>query len=126
MKRIQVSLARPPKCKQLRNRSLSCDSTQSDANSGSPPALINPLGAHQYYPIVQREDQVRHEMKYYQDLWATQNQMVPQQLSSPFKYDNVVIDDKNNMNFFVVWVPVVWLPHNHNKDMSIDDSYRLV
>lgn len=100
----------------------------SDANSGSspPPALIPPIATHHFMPYLHREgDQVRHQMKYYQDMWAAQNQAVVPHQMSPIKYDNVVAENKNS-NFFVVWVPVVWMPHNYNKDIAVDDGYRLM
>jgi hypothetical protein len=39
----------------------------------------------------------------------------------PIKYDNID-EDKNSLNLFLVWVPIVWVPNNLNKDFAFIEN----
>jgi len=122
LSRIQVSYARPPKAKPLRKRAVSLESTQSEISiCGSSPS------SRMLYPMNMisspTQTNLSNQFRYYQNLCAPKPIHSQQNLiSSPLKYENPLIEDKNSVNFFVVWVPVVWLPQNQNKDQFLDDK----
>lgn len=140
-KNIEVSYARPQKNRIYRKRTPSTVSVESTPVGSTYSGSTSTPGSNQIFylqpvmPHSSPRNQVDDQLKYYQSLCQSemqnniQNQITVPYVSNgqqmvPIKYDYPIEDNKNNFNFFLVWVPVVLIPNNQNKGLSpTDNSY---
>ncbi len=115
-KQIQVSWARPPKSTKLSNskrRSASIASSSITLQNSPINSISNPLITPT--PLNMSQTTTDYQMQCYQNSPMALSPMVP------IKYDNID-EDKNSLNLFLVWVPIVWVPNNLNKDFAFIEN----
>ncbi len=115
-KQLQVSWARPPKSTKLSNskrRSASIASSSITLQNSPINSMSNPLLTPT--PLNMSQTPTEYQMQCYQNSPMALSPMVP------IKYDNID-EDKNSLNLFLVWVPIVWVPNNCNKDFAFIEN----